>query len=412
MRSNFRGTFLSEYLHGRFVEYLRAGRRKVPPAIHLSELICTFSAGAKCDRRALQGKFKSWAKRMWLSGDDTLMLGSKVIVSRERFADIAWSFHTASPEHHLSVSEVALKVQSVYTWGQKDFGMIWEVISFTCAICPKPECQRDQATVASSSGTKGRGGHSNDLAKCPPPWLLKSVSGLKESIATGATPHLGTTDVERGLLESAMKSLRQHLKVVMETERAVKCPEATSAQNSEKSEPLSTEKVLGASSAAAQDTTEPSTSSTSADENAAKLEPSEGTWSRLLLPHLCDPESSDQLIEILCILGSDDIADDGSSGSETWEDGNQAASACGTQEDFETPAKKARTSDGGCAVQKKDLYENPQCFSKLAQDIDQLRMFFPLRGKPSLARCDYLRSRIESLLKEVSRLRDQLEPLK
>lgn len=53
-----------------------------------------------------QIKFRNWAKRMTLISGDTLVVGNRILVPRDRYAGIAWTFHIADPLRHLTVSEV------------------------------------------------------------------------------------------------------------------------------------------------------------------------------------------------------------------------------------------------------------------------------------------------------------------
>ncbi|KAM7302934.1 uncharacterized protein ISCGN_018442 [Ixodes scapularis] len=98
-----------------------------------------------------QGKFKNWARRITLVPDSTLMLGNRLVVPRDRYADIAWTFHVADPQRHLTISEVVLRIQTVYTWGRQNFGMCWEVAAYVCGTCDRPACRSRSAHLGAAA---------------------------------------------------------------------------------------------------------------------------------------------------------------------------------------------------------------------------------------------------------------------
>ncbi|XP_064466950.1 uncharacterized protein LOC135378042 isoform X2 [Ornithodoros turicata] len=371
MRSNFRGTFLSRALHDRFVEYLKAGRRKVPPVTALNDLLPTFAVGAKCDRRAVQGKFKSWARRMWLSGGDTLMLGSKVIVSREKFVAIAWSLHSANPAQHLCAHEVALKVQSLYTWGQKNFGMSWEIVCLACELCTRPECQNVTPASAARHGDGSRckgenEGSTSDLTKCPPRWLTKSMKVLKTSISS-----VGHPDSEG---RSSTKDIHKNETDESSGQDSGICSLAVVTSPSQKQ--AKTEGDAG-----------------SCTNPFAESESSRSTLSPFLIAHMANPEASQQLTQILIEFGKyTDVYDEFTAEQSYTENAAPCLVNNQIQPGQSDDASSQEIFSGGSSG-----------FLKLLQDIDELRMFFPLRGNPSHGRC------IECLLNEVSRLRTQVK---
>lgn len=106
---------LSERLYDIFVQYILSGRTRAPPEIDLLEMIPTFQFGAKTDRRALQSKFKSWAKRMnYENGCLVLINSGKLIIPREKCDHLIMVMH--SKEHHSInkvISLVSIKIKFI-----------------------------------------------------------------------------------------------------------------------------------------------------------------------------------------------------------------------------------------------------------------------------------------------------------
>lgn len=89
---------LSEHLYSTFIQYILNGRTRAPPETDLTEMLPTFQFGARTDRRALQSKFKSWAKRMnYENGFLTLINTGKIILPKERCDELIMRLH--SDEH-------------------------------------------------------------------------------------------------------------------------------------------------------------------------------------------------------------------------------------------------------------------------------------------------------------------------
>ncbi|GIY14891.1 hypothetical protein CEXT_783781 [Caerostris extrusa] len=67
-------------------------------------MVPTFQYGAKTDRRALQSKFKSWAKRMTVfNGDLVLANSKKVILPLEKCEELIIFLHS---QEHMSVDRI------------------------------------------------------------------------------------------------------------------------------------------------------------------------------------------------------------------------------------------------------------------------------------------------------------------
>lgn len=101
-------TMLSEHLHELFIDYIISGRIRAPPEAELIEMLPTFQYGAKTDRRALQCKFKSWAKRMsYENGYLMLVSDGKIIIPQEKCEALVMHMHS---EEHNDVEDVIAKV--------------------------------------------------------------------------------------------------------------------------------------------------------------------------------------------------------------------------------------------------------------------------------------------------------------
>ena len=100
---------LNEHLYDIFVQYILSGRSRAPPETELIEMLQTFQFGAKTDRRALQSKFKSWAKRMTFK-DGCLVLANtgKIIIPKEICDDLIMHLHS---EKHTDIENVINQVK-------------------------------------------------------------------------------------------------------------------------------------------------------------------------------------------------------------------------------------------------------------------------------------------------------------
>ncbi|CAN7939458.1 unnamed protein product, partial [Ixodes hexagonus] len=168
---------MSRQLYWKFVRYLDSYPAAVPPVDDLLEMVTTFGAHARKDEAALQGKFKNWARRITLVSDSTLMLGNRVVVPRDRYADIAWTFHTADPQRHLTISEV----RSTKEYDTSLMGL--PVILLRADNC---------------------GGRVSGV-KFPPAWLEESVQALAWAIRNRVRLNPLATNVELRLLDPAIR---------------------------------------------------------------------------------------------------------------------------------------------------------------------------------------------------------------
>lgn len=101
-------TMLSRKMHLLFLQYILDGRIRAPPEADLTFLVSTFQYGAKTDRRALQSKFKSWAKRMVVENNKLkLICTGKEIIPIEDSCEIVMRIHF---QGHLSVDQVIKQV--------------------------------------------------------------------------------------------------------------------------------------------------------------------------------------------------------------------------------------------------------------------------------------------------------------
>ncbi|GFS50756.1 uncharacterized protein NPIL_169751 [Nephila pilipes] len=103
-------------------------------------MIPTFQLGAKTNRRALQSKFKSWARRMAVTnGNLVLSSTGKIIIPEEKCEKLIMEIHS---KNHLSVDQVVAQIQRNYTWQKKNFGMDLEIVmNIISANCEKDECR-------------------------------------------------------------------------------------------------------------------------------------------------------------------------------------------------------------------------------------------------------------------------------
>lgn len=96
---NCSSMMLTEHLYQILAEYIVQGRSRAPPETELIEMLPTFQFGARTDRRALQSKFKSWAKRLYLeNGYLTLMNSGKIVIPKEKCDNLVMYLH--SDKHH------------------------------------------------------------------------------------------------------------------------------------------------------------------------------------------------------------------------------------------------------------------------------------------------------------------------
>ncbi|XP_042150265.1 uncharacterized protein LOC120850764 [Ixodes scapularis] len=155
-----------------------------------------------------QGKFKNWARRITLVPDSTLMLGNRLVVPRDRYADIAWTFHIADPQRHLTISEVVLRIQTVYTWGRQNFGMCWEVAAYVCGTCDRPACRSRSAHLGAAAylNFDNCGGRVSGV-QFPPPWLRDSVTALAWAVQNRVRLNPLATSVELRLKALGLKML-------------------------------------------------------------------------------------------------------------------------------------------------------------------------------------------------------------
>ncbi|GIY85201.1 hypothetical protein CDAR_310201 [Caerostris darwini] len=101
-------SMLTLRLHRLFKRYILLGRLRAPPENELKDMVPTFQYGAKTDRRALQSKFKSWAKRMTVfNGDLVLANSKKVILPLEKCEELIIFLHS---QEHMSVDRIVSNV--------------------------------------------------------------------------------------------------------------------------------------------------------------------------------------------------------------------------------------------------------------------------------------------------------------
>ncbi|CAL1284101.1 unnamed protein product [Larinioides sclopetarius] len=105
-------------------------------------MIPTFQLGAKTHRRALQSKFKSWAKRMAvLNGNLVLSSSGKIIIPQERCEEIVMELHL---DNHTSINNVITQIQKKYSWTKKNFGMdLGIVMNAISNNCKNAACQKE-----------------------------------------------------------------------------------------------------------------------------------------------------------------------------------------------------------------------------------------------------------------------------
>ncbi|GBL84949.1 hypothetical protein AVEN_42211-1 [Araneus ventricosus] len=135
-------SMLTEHLHILFKHYITDGRVRAPPEFQLRDMIPTFQQGAKTNRRALQSKFKSWAKRMTvLNGNLVLSSSGKIIIPQERCEEIVMELHR---DDHMSINKVITQIQKKYSWTKKNFGMDLEIVMNAISNnCKNAACQKD-----------------------------------------------------------------------------------------------------------------------------------------------------------------------------------------------------------------------------------------------------------------------------
>ncbi|GFY55747.1 uncharacterized protein TNIN_494762 [Trichonephila inaurata madagascariensis] len=101
-------SMLTEYLHNLFKRYIINGRVRAPPEYELTDMIPTFQLGAKTNRRALQSKFKSWARRMTvINGNLVLSSSGKIIIPQEKCEELIMELHS---KEHVNVDQVVAQV--------------------------------------------------------------------------------------------------------------------------------------------------------------------------------------------------------------------------------------------------------------------------------------------------------------
>ncbi|KAG8197243.1 hypothetical protein JTE90_007495 [Oedothorax gibbosus] len=132
---------LTEHLYTLFKLYITNGRIRAPPEWELRDLIPTFQRGCKTNRRAVQCKFKSWAKRMSVENGNLVLASSgKVIVPKEKYEELVMDLHS---NNHMPINLIAFKIQQKYTWTKRNFGMDHEeVVKVVTSHCKKYECWR------------------------------------------------------------------------------------------------------------------------------------------------------------------------------------------------------------------------------------------------------------------------------
>ncbi|GFR05583.1 uncharacterized protein TNCT_98501 [Trichonephila clavata] len=135
-------SMLTEYLHNLFKRYIINGRVRAPPEYELTDMIPTFQLGAKTNRRALQSKFKSWARRMTvINGNLVLSSSGKIIIPQEKCEELIMELHS---KKHLSVDQVVAQIQRKYTWQKKNFGMDLEIVMNAISTnCDQDECRNE-----------------------------------------------------------------------------------------------------------------------------------------------------------------------------------------------------------------------------------------------------------------------------
>ncbi|XP_023215556.1 serine/threonine-protein kinase pakD-like [Centruroides sculpturatus] len=141
---HMQGYLLSENLYALFVNYIRSCRFRAPKAKQLTELIMTFQDGAKRDRRALQSKFKSWSRRMDVRETDGKLVirqSGKEILPIEKCYSLVMELHCQTEEHR-DIDCIVHEIRKTYSWGRRDFGMDWDVVSAILKTCNKIECQQ------------------------------------------------------------------------------------------------------------------------------------------------------------------------------------------------------------------------------------------------------------------------------
>ncbi|KAG8200723.1 hypothetical protein JTE90_022333 [Oedothorax gibbosus] len=140
LESNF--MMLTRDLHFLFKKYIANSRLRCPPEKDLRDLIPTFNVGAQTHRRALQSKFRSWAKRMTVVNDTLFLARSKQeIIPQEMCEAVIMNLHS---DNHIKIEYLILKIQQKYTWSNKDFGMEREMVIRTIAkCCHKEQCKND-----------------------------------------------------------------------------------------------------------------------------------------------------------------------------------------------------------------------------------------------------------------------------
>ncbi|KAF8771149.1 hypothetical protein HNY73_018601 [Argiope bruennichi] len=115
-------SMLTERLHILFKRYIINGRVRAPPEFELKDMIPTFQQGAKTNRRALQSKFKSWAKRMTvISGNLVLSSSGKVIIPQERCEEIIMEFHR---DNHMGINKIITQVFLVNKTPKKTYLLV------------------------------------------------------------------------------------------------------------------------------------------------------------------------------------------------------------------------------------------------------------------------------------------------
>lgn len=103
---------LTKHLYNLFRSYIINGRIRAPPEFELSEMIATFQMHAKTHRRAVQSKFKNWAKRMAVENGKLVLANSrKLILAKEDCDKLIMNLHS---DKHFSIEIIIFQVKLFY----------------------------------------------------------------------------------------------------------------------------------------------------------------------------------------------------------------------------------------------------------------------------------------------------------
>ncbi|GFS55308.1 uncharacterized protein TNCV_1626422 [Trichonephila clavipes] len=136
---------LTEYLHNLFKRYIINGRVRAPPEYELTDMIPTFQLGAKTNRRALQSKFKSWARRMTvINGNLVLSSSGKIIIPQEKCEELIMELHS---KEHVTVDQVVAQLAKLATLiPYVSYELNWQpeiVMNAISTNCDKDECRNE-----------------------------------------------------------------------------------------------------------------------------------------------------------------------------------------------------------------------------------------------------------------------------